>query len=689
MSVLITKSMLKETGERILARYLEFPTKDSKRRFVIQHHHRMKSIHKDFRFEMNDHLIGYTILDQFSNPPKVETLKEAREVWKKYREKFKFGMHRQGLPVRAESKCPSKFCDEWKYRIVDFREGKIFIEEVDELSYEELARQPKVWLTIEGVFEKGEIGATKEGRGVLLIIDKGKFWEGARKPYFQEWFIYSEKKDGVFPYHKWTRVTFTWIPVEVIDPTTKKPIEGEVEFIILARIPKDQRPYCLFEGRKKGYVPPKDVIPIPPEWREKDYKKEYEEWLEWVKEMWKKYPKGRYLEEEKEEQVELAKPTFTLHLVAWKGQKVVRDLPKMKWYLRIDDKGRGKIRSFIIRQGDPRFILPLALADEGRVDRKWLTFEGELEPRTKYNPNKKLKAHMKILDRGEVKIEKIGQHYILELKGKFMKGRYHLIRREKSNLYILDRGELSETQKFKVDEHIVNKRKHWDLRIDMNDYILEFNLVKNPIETALEEEIDAIKKTCYDKTWMRDFKEYTERKVGGIWTLVKTLDSGEAKIIEHDANFISFFLLGKKIKGYFVAIRKVDGWKVMKASLPTVKMSEGDPVSGSYYKPFKVRRVPKHPEWFMLEIYDLREFTVCEPEERVKEYLPNLEIPDGVIDIGICKYQVAGTLHHVRVAYVIFEKDKWTEESARQWIKNNNLHIWDSEMIRKERKRNE
>jgi len=108
------------------------------------------------------------------------------------------------------------------------------------------------------------------------------------KPYFKEYFLEGEK---VF---KKTRVVIVGVKLPKLDPETKKPIKGYYQIVWNLWVPYEQVPYAITErAKKKGYVPPKDFIPIPKYWMEEN-KHEYDEWLDWAEEMWKKYPKGRF-----------------------------------------------------------------------------------------------------------------------------------------------------------------------------------------------------------------------------------------------------------------------------------------------------------------------------------------------------------------------------------------------------------
>ena len=684
------------------ARYARYPEPTSKRRYVIQNHWRGRSLHGDLRFEMNGYLLGYTLLYQPKDTPVVDTLEDARKWWSRHREDIKFLPEKAGKGIRVEQK----------------------------------SLQPKAWLTFEAVTPRGSVGATKENEGVLHIIDRGHYWEGWRTPYFQEWFLKSDVDNGIFPKDRWTRVIFRWVRVPKIDPKTKKPIEGKYEYMIRGMIPKDQTPYILSRrARKKGVVPPRGVIPFPVDLVEeyadkvldwilwmndgdiagqrkmkyKDYelkllkkigrilKREIEDEekrelvLQWIEKgypmaKWKEYPKGKIVEELSEKTVR-----YTLHFLYWKGQKVIRDMPRMHWYLRIDDKGRGEIRSFYL-DDDPRFFDLVAGFSEGRVSRKWLDFEGELPPMTEYNPNKRIPAYMKILSTGKAKYttetDDEGREIItIEFTSGTLKGKkWKLVQEDKKSEYYTLVVESEEMTKynFKLDMHRIEGRVHYDIRILKGKYLEEYNLPDNPVNLEVEEWIPANRKVCTDLTWFDIFPKWTTKYVGNLETEVKTIDYGTVEEIETNPAFTSYIFSGKRLRGYFVAKLGEDGWEFTRGRLPE-RMTKSNPLEGKPLSPFRESRVPKHPNWTMLEIYDVRDFTRCEPSTRVKDYLPDLEIPEGIVDIGICLYQVPDRIHHARVSYVIFDNTKITREEVEKWIRENKLDEWVSPMIRRKR----
>jgi len=168
-------------------------------------------------------------------------------------------------------------------------------------------------------------------------------------------------------------------------------------------------------------------------------------------------------------------------------------------------------------------------------------------------------------------------------------------------------------------------------------------------------------------------------------------------LIEDTDVFKSFFLHGQQLNGWYVAIKRNGRWYVSKSRLPrpmsvedyyhalieTVSLT--DPLKGQYYRPFRI--VQKRGwDYFRVDIYDIKDFSRCEPTEKTPKYLPELEIPAGIREIRIGLFPRKGALHGARVQSVIFDADKWTYEDAVRWIKKNRLHIWLGTQIKERRK---
>ena len=120
-------------GGALLAPYMEYPTGEKELKYVMQWHIRGRSVHTDFRMEVDDHLVGWSVLTPGGISKPASTLEEGKAIAKSTGFEFKTELKNKGF--RAETK----------------------------------ARQPKIWLTVEGVVKPGEVGATKEHPGLSLI----------------------------------------------------------------------------------------------------------------------------------------------------------------------------------------------------------------------------------------------------------------------------------------------------------------------------------------------------------------------------------------------------------------------------------------------------------------------------------------------------------------------------------------
>jgi hypothetical protein len=167
-------------------------------------------------------------------------------------------------------------------------------------------------------------------------------------------------------------------------------------------------------------------------------------------------------------------------------------------------------------------------------------------------------------------------------------------------------------------------------------------------------------------------------------TWITVIDYGKAKIIENTPDFLNVILESKDFNNVNFIAKRTDGKWIFRRERLVRGLSTGDPLHGKPYSPYVIKEKTTW-NYFRVYLYDPREFTRTEPLEKVKDYLPNLKIPEGItVFIGL--YPVPGEIHHARVMMVQFDKDKWTYEEAERWIKQNKLAEWTSEMIRKKRK---
>lgn len=180
--------------------------------FVVQVHFRGKSAHHDFRATFNGHLEGWTI---FSQPP--GDIKE------------------EPSDLAAAKKLVNDI--EWKWP------------KSSKAQVTQKSRQPKEWLTTEGKFDPGTVGATREKVGFMSIWDKGTLRFGARKTWFTEYFLDGQHLKG--------RLIFR----QVGQPGDARRLGFWVSWI-----PEDKTPYVLgTEARKDEWVPPQGWSALPPD----------------------------------------------------------------------------------------------------------------------------------------------------------------------------------------------------------------------------------------------------------------------------------------------------------------------------------------------------------------------------------------------------------------------------------------
>ena len=641
---------------KLQARYIKYITEPKP--FVIQSHiltsergtlyPKRGSQHLDLRFKYNGGLVGFSIVGgSVEDPITIEKMLENR-----------------GKGFRAETK----------------------------------AVQPVEWMN---VGEKRQFVKTSgEAPGIMEIVTKGEYLTGCLKPYFFEYFLKDDKY-----FKDWTRLVVRGIKVRKLDPKTKRPLEGQYERMWRIMFPIEQLPYALSDrAMKKGWKPPKNVkYPFPKEWAKRKFPEQYKKWLQWItgKEDIEDVDELEKIYEE----LSLSKNIkFALALASWMGPVAYthRRLPQFRWYLLLDDKGKGFVRAFYL-DGYPLMEDIMAAYDWGRVHRKWLSYSGKTDPESTFNPNKELVGRYLIIDSGTATYERSIQDGVetieLELKGSKLQGRYILYQEEEgSDVYVFEKASELSTIKgvFVYDEHEfpLGGNIHYDLRwrVNDNDYLEEFNIMGNLLE---EEPVRAIRKSCDDLEWLEVKEDWTKLKAFGKWSRARTLDSGEIEILMESPVELIFRLKGEKLKGMYVAKKSNGLWSIETIEAPSVLCSpvytlmyelskEGDPRAGKPYSPFIIeqRRGWKH---FIVHIYDIKKFTRCEGKSRVKDYLPDLDIPEGV-DIAICLYPVPGRRHQARVAYVKFDREKWTHDDAVEWIKKNKLHLYSHSQIVKRRK---
>jgi len=483
----------------------------------------------------------------------------------------------------------------------------------------------------------GSVGATRYKPGRFLIVDKGYVTFGAQKPWYHEYFLDSiAKKKHKLTFEK-IRVNMRAVKQAVIDPETKKPKPGKFELMWETWVPRDQDPYAVKRGKRTGWVPPKGFIPIPKWWIEKNRQK-FEEWFEWVKERW-----GETKELLK------AEAEYSLQQMSWKGQKVIRDIPVMYWFLNI--KQGNKIRTWELWY-NPLYVHPTAAGYIGQAPKKWFEYEGKLKPGELFNPRKRLNADVRILDKGTVYVDakRVNGKEVLILSFSGKLGKFWKLEQEErgSDLYSFSKSNIKKASgSFVLQRHVWKGGSHFDIRIDEGeDYLIEWSLKKDPRKYGIDESEVVMLKKCYDKAWM---EAEGKRKVGGVWTDVHILDRGKVDFIEKSQLFRSFMFHGDSLKGYYVL--KSDGktWRFIRSALPGME---------------KELKYEDKATFIRIHLHDIRDFTRCESEEKAKRYkIPKL--PEGV-EANICLYPRPGTVHGARIQSLKFDKNVWSIERIKR-----------------------
>lgn len=276
--------------------------------FRYFHHFIGKGFHGDFRWKQNGYLRGWTIATAYPGKIKepINTVAKAKEATRDLDTKFKPDME------------PTK-------HVLAFTKAK----------------QPIEWAEMYNkVIEPGAgPGASKEERGVFVLVDEGMAYPGASKPYFQELFLAGKQFKGRMVVRQ----------LETPKEWEKAGGPGEpMNWQIW--MTKEQVPYILTpRGRETRTNPPDNESWLSPEWEKKIPAD-----LQW----WKKPSiKGKarsklidqafnYLIEKKElkhrpldistEELNLKEGKFALRYRSWRGQIAVRAMPVIHYDLLID-----------------------------------------------------------------------------------------------------------------------------------------------------------------------------------------------------------------------------------------------------------------------------------------------------------------------------------------------------------------
>lgn len=396
---------------------------------VIENHFRGKSQHKDFRVKMNSHAEGKTLTDQpeGSITEDIKTIEQGRKWQAQVKYKFRPDMDPTTHVVVVKK-----------------------------------AKQPLIWLKFHDKFmgkyaaaEPGTVTATRFGYGVVVLEDEGFAYPTIKKPFFEEFFLNMKKYKG--------RMVFRLIPVGA---RWEKPPKGKLQWQSWINL-KEQTPYLMSRRArvKKDYVPDPErttASGLPPDWEKKipmalrwwGRKLSREEKLTKMDEAYnylieKKILKGNRLKESDSKRVK-----YIVRRSWWKGAVIVRGMPVQHWELVIDS-GKDYLDEFRL-ESDPLIKEKLERGipavhrkvtkgtPKGGTVKEWMSYEGEIPPGHPEwgNPNKKIAAYKKIIDRGTANwIEETDMFHHFSFDGKGLSGMV-VIKRESpaANIWVMKVG---------------------------------------------------------------------------------------------------------------------------------------------------------------------------------------------------------------------------------------------------------
>jgi len=371
--------------------------------YVLQNHHIGRSFHGDLRIKRDGVLDGITLAYMKKGTVKedVKTLEQAKEIEKNW----------------------SKYC-----KLTD--QPLSPKEVLHRAIYAELKDpEPVEWLNFEGVVPPGEVGARVKEHGVFNIVDRGKVWYGAVKPYFVEFFF------------KGKRLTGRWILRMITNPW-KEDIPGR-EFVWLFWKPMDQTPYVLSERAvEKRWIPPIGISCLPP-WIRDKIPDEYKYWLKKSKNEALK-TRDELVEAIKAKKIRLQAGSYEVYHIWWTKRPIIRRGPSQEYWL-LHLQFPEKTVMWMLTE-DPTWTLP--------VTAKQVSFPSEILPRdwevkkippgTKPNPMKDTPMYIQLVDKGKATlISHHPQSSKFRLEGKKLNKVMFIWREDpNSNMWVLEESTL-------------------------------------------------------------------------------------------------------------------------------------------------------------------------------------------------------------------------------------------------------
>lgn len=416
-----------------MIRYLEYPSFSKNWPFTLQGHSRGKSLHFDLRMQVNeDELVGWTLVFPTGEESQLDhepaDLREANQM-------MKSAFHDKFLPLITN---PLR-------KILSIRKGG------------DIGVQPTTWMNIGkgggSHFPPGSVGATRFTEGFIVEMDSGVWEAGAKRPDFQENFLYGNDLRGRF-------VTREFPKEQIARDPALAPKLGRDPFIFFTFMAKDDRPWVLskraVEVRK--WMPPQGFhalpkfvaqqIPplfrywtIPDQARARDSRNQLVEEISHNRinlDFEKGFKAGEIVSISGYDEGLRAK--FVLQRHVFKGQQVVRaGVSQEHWDLRIDVPGEKSLRHWVldfnpVEEKDIPAISGDAV-EKPTADKSWMqkgaSGAEEIPPGTPGNPFKKANSRIEREDSGDVVFLNDGEDLKkMEFHGRRLTGAWILIRQE-------------------------------------------------------------------------------------------------------------------------------------------------------------------------------------------------------------------------------------------------------------------
>ena len=445
--------------------------------------------------------------------------------------------------------------------------------------------EPHEWISARGRVEPGEVGATATLPGFFCPVDHGTIEYLAQKDFMHEYYLHGDVFRGKFI-------------LRLLAKTKKWQKVGREEQIwMLWRTKDDDLPYVLKKrSLERGWHPPEGKSCLPRFIRDQ-IPEGYEYWkyrgekarkvrAELIKALGKEV-KIRTIEEAN-------RVRFAFKRLWWKGQVVIRGAPQIFYVLIFHDGERvisgwhftkNIIRDIVKEKEDATLDEALeAFSAEhlaSKLVEEWQTVQlpeeyigdnllvkpsGKIPVGHPMNPNKELEISFDTLDEGAAVMiaEEPDRFYRFKLEGKVLKGLFVLARQSPSSkLWDFKPAELprpkeqlSELAKpaereFVLHWHYLKEgswmEPHWDIRIKMDGYLLEWNIYEDPAKLGSGDMVFARQKRCEELDWFITEGKEVRKDIHGMPTFIDVVEAGKVEVQDNHYEFKGSILKGRFI----------------------------------------------------------------------------------------------------------------------------------------------